>query len=40
MHWLSLWQKSYPFSGNDVVSVNIDNNSITSENKNELLGIV
>ena len=28
------------FSENDVVSVNIDNNAITSGNKNELLGIV
>ena len=28
------------FSEDDVVSVNIDNNAVTSENKNELLGIV
>ena len=27
------------FSGNDAVSVNIDNNAITSENKNDLLDI-
>ena len=28
------------FSGNDIVSASIDNNAITSENKNELLGVV
>ena len=28
------------FSGNENVSVNIDNHTITSENKNELLGII
>ena len=28
------------FSGNDNVSANIDDNTITSENKNELLGII
>ena len=30
---------SFFFSGNDVLSVNINNNAIISENKNELLGI-
>ena len=28
------------FSGNENVSANIDNHTITSENKNELLGII
>ena len=28
------------FSGNDNVSANIDNHTIISENKNELLGII
>ena len=28
------------FPGNDFVSLNIDNDAITSESKNELLGIV
>ena len=28
------------FSGNDNVSANIDGNTITSKNKNELLGII
>lgn len=31
--------KSHTFSGNDSLSANIDNNAITSANKNEVLGI-
>ena len=35
-----MWKSHILFSGNDKVSANIDDNSITSKNKNELLGII
>ena len=44
MVWLQLLENSGKnlilFSGNDNVSANIDNHTIISENKNELLGII
>ena len=37
----SIWLSHYSlFSGNDNVSANIDDHTIISENKNELLGII